>query len=60
MKAIEVQVKQWEAKLLKMQSILDEWLKCQGVWHYLEPIFSSADIQKSMPGEAQKFAMVCF
>ena len=57
-KAIESQVKAWEQKLLKMQAILDEWLRCQSIWSYLEPIFSSSDIQKSMPAEAQKFTLV--
>eukprot|EP01012_Entosiphon_sulcatum_P032727 TRINITY_DN4157_c0_g1_i1.p1 TRINITY_DN4157_c0_g1~~TRINITY_DN4157_c0_g1_i1.p1 ORF type:complete len:4195 (-),score=848.52 TRINITY_DN4157_c0_g1_i1:38-11479(-) len=57
-KAIEQQVKAWETKLLRMQSILDEWLKCQGAWHYLEPIFSSGDIQKSMAAEAHRFGQI--
>jgi len=57
-KAIEANVRQWEGKLLKLQAILDEWLKCQNTWTYLNPIFSSGDIQKSMPAEAQKFTLV--
>lgn len=30
-KALEAPVLQWEAKLLRMQLVLDEWLACQ-VW----------------------------
>eukprot|EP00760_Papus_ankaliazontas_P005610 PhM_4_TR1266/c2_g4_i1/m.98871/K10408/DNAH; dynein heavy chain, axonemal len=52
------EVKPWEQKLLKVQSILEEWLKCQGVWHYLEPIFNGGDIVKSMPDEAKLFEQV--
>eukprot|EP01012_Entosiphon_sulcatum_P008694 TRINITY_DN14772_c0_g1_i1.p1 TRINITY_DN14772_c0_g1~~TRINITY_DN14772_c0_g1_i1.p1 ORF type:complete len:4302 (+),score=681.03 TRINITY_DN14772_c0_g1_i1:35-12907(+) len=57
-KAIENQVKTWETKLLRIQSTIDEWLKCQGTWVYLDAIFVSGDIQKSMPAEAQKFQLV--
>lgn len=47
-----------ESWLVSTQEIMDMWIKVQGVWLYLEPIFGSEDIVKQMPTEAALFKKV--
>jgi len=52
------EAEEWADRLNTLQNIIDSQLACQQTWMYLEPIFSSPDIMKQMPNEAQKFSKV--
>lgn len=47
-----------ETRIVLIQDTLENWIKTQRNWMYLEPIFSSEDIQQKMPVEKGKFEQV--
>lgn len=55
---LQERVDMWERRLKRMQEILDEMLKCQQSWMYLEPVFGSGDIMQAMPAEGAMFSRV--
>lgn len=57
-KPFEDDIINWYNQLKLMSDILEEWMKCQGQWMYLQPIFDSADISKQLPVESKKFKIV--
>ncbi|XP_078270493.1 dynein axonemal heavy chain 1 [Rhinoraja longicauda] len=54
-KAYESRISSWENKLRMTQDVLEEWLQCQRSWIYLEPIFSSDDINRQLPVESKRY-----
>ncbi|KAA6356609.1 MAG: putative Dynein heavy chain 1, axonemal, partial [Streblomastix strix] len=48
-------IEKWLQLLDRVSLVVEEWLKCQKRWIYLEPIFSSEDIQRQLPIEYKRF-----
>jgi dynein heavy chain len=57
-KPFEERLNRWEQTLKLITYVIEEWLNCQRQWLSLEPIFSSDDIRKQLPTEAERFATV--
>jgi dynein heavy chain len=57
-KPFEDEIEEWNATLLCVSECIDEWMKVQGAWMYLQPIFDSPDIMKQLPSENKKFKAV--
>lgn len=55
---LRTDAKNWETKLNNMSELIEEIAKCQRTWMYLEPIFASDDIGKTMPNESTMFKEV--
>jgi dynein heavy chain len=50
--------KSWEKRLKDLFDLIEEVQKCQRIWMYLEPIFASDDIGKTLPEELAMFKVV--
>jgi len=57
-KPFEEEIEQWATALMLVSDTLEEWVKCQGQWMYLQPIFDSPDIMKQLPQETKRFKSV--
>ena len=57
-KFMEEKALKWEKKMLYIQEVLEIWIKVQGMYVYLEPIFKYEDINKSLLQESIKFQIV--
>ena len=55
---LRTETRNWENKLTLMQDIIIEINRCQKQWMYLEPIFSSEDIGKTLASELIAFQEV--
>jgi len=57
-KPFKEEIDEWNDKLVYVSECLDQWLKVQRAWMYLQPIFDSPDIMKQLPTEGKKFQSV--
>ncbi|GET87136.1 dynein heavy chain, putative [Leishmania tarentolae] len=53
---VQTEMREWEAKLSLIHSVLMEWVGVQKTWMYLEFIFMSDDIKRQLPDESLLFS----
>jgi dynein heavy chain len=57
-KIFEAEINEWESFLKYTSSLFATWTKLQGMWMYLEPVFTSPDISKQLPKDHTEFKTV--
>ncbi len=55
---IKNELQDWSSKLERLNDTIDAWVTVQGMWIYLEAVFSSGDIARQLPQEAKRFSQV--
>lgn len=55
---IKSELQSWSSKLERLNDTIDAWVTVQGMWVYLEAVFSSGDIARQLPQEAKRFSQV--
>ena len=45
----------WVTKFSTVSEVLEQWVQVQGMWMYLEAVFTSGDIAKQLPQESKRF-----
>jgi dynein heavy chain len=57
-KPFEEEIINWFNTLKKISDLIEEWIKFQINWMYLQPIFESADISKQLIKESKNFKII--
>ena len=57
-KPFEEEIMNWFNTLKKISDLIEEWLKLQLNWMYLQPIFESPDIAKQLIRESKNFRSI--
>jgi dynein heavy chain len=57
-KPFEERIEKWNEGLGIASEVVEEWVKVQRNWLYLQPIFDSPDIMKQLPQEGKRFQKV--